>query len=160
MLKNKLERFYAAVDDARQAVGDSPARIADAILSECFPGSYGAAMAEGCDDMLRVGAIKAITRYITKPSHDERQLHMNDIDPDVLPYVEKLGKTAYLVPSDAGQERDEDTKTLGFYVPIADLISDLNALRAARDFLSMKAGHVQAEADKLSRLIHHLETRS
>lgn len=158
MLKSKLEHFYAAVDMARQTVGESPAKIADEVIKTAFPHSYDSTREEGCDDMLRVGVIKAITRYITKPAASERQTHMNDIEPDLLPLVEPLSKTAYLVPSLEGSVVDEDTRTIGFYVPIADLIADLDALKSARDFLAEKAGHVQAEADKLSVLILHLES--
>lgn len=157
MLKSKLEHFYAAVEMARREVGDRPAMIADHVIHEAFPQSYSASMGEGCDDMLRRGVIAVITRYITKPPVAERQIHFNDIAPDALPLVEALSKSSYLVPSPRGAEMDEDTKTLGFYVPVSDLIQDLDALRAARDFLAMKAGHVQAEADKLSALIAHLE---
>lgn len=75
---------------------------------------------------------------------------------DVLPFIEALEMASYFVPSVRGRKL-KSTKTLGFYVPVSDLIQDLDALRAARDFLAMKAGHVQAEADKLSALIAHLE---
>lgn len=157
MLKSKLEHFYQAVEQARAEVGESPARIADRVIFDAFPASYEATRGEGCDDMLRVGVIKAITRYITKPKAEERQGSFADIDPDLMPLVEPLSKSAYLVPSAHGAEQDEDTKTLGFYVPVADLVRDVEGLRAARDFLAMKAGHVQSEANKLSALIAHLE---
>lgn len=159
MLKSKLEHFYQAVEQARSEVGESPARIADRVMPMALPASYEATRGEGCDDMLRVGVIKAITRYITKPVAAERQGHFNEIEPDLLPLVEPLSKSAYLVPSAQGADMDEDTRTLGFYVPVADLIRDLDGLRSARDFLAMKAGHVQSEANKLSALILHLESR-
>lgn len=157
MLKSKLETFYAAVERARQNVGEAPARIADAVLADAFPASYEASQQEGCDDFLRRGAIEAIKRYITKPKAEDRQGHFNDIAEDLLPYVEPLGRSSYLVPSAEGSEQDEETRTLGFYVPVADLVQDINALRAARDFLASKADHVQREADKLSALISYLE---
>jgi hypothetical protein len=157
MLKSKLEHFYSAVDRARQRAGESPARIADAVIAEAFPLSYDATRGEGCDDMLRIGVIKAITRYITKPKAADRQAHFNDIEPSLMPLVEPLSKSAYLVPSAQGSEVDEDTRTIGFYIPVADLVRDIEALRAARDFLAMKAGHVQSEADKLSALLLHIE---
>ena len=160
MLKSKLEPFYAAVEEVRHVVGESPAMIADEVLHRAFPQSYEASRAEGCDDMLRRGAIDAIKRYITKPPASQRQTHFNDIAPDVLPFVEPLSKSSYLVPSAKGSEVDEETKTIGFYVPIADLVNDLDALRAARDFMATKTGHLQAETDKLSALIAHLEAAS
>lgn len=159
MLKSKLEAFYAAVDAGRSQVGESPSRIADAILHDVFPQSYDATRSEGCDDMLRTGVIKAITRYITKPIVSERQMHMNDFAPDVLPYVEVLGKTAYLVPSAEGSDEDDETKTIGFYVPIVDLVHDLGALEKACDFLDRKAGEVKAEANKLRALLTHLQSQ-
>lgn len=158
MLKSKLEPFYAAIEDARQVVGESPARIADTVLHQAFPHSYDATRSEGCDDMLRRGAIEAIKRYITKPRANERQLHINDIDPDLLPLVEPLSRSSYLVPSSHGSEMDEETRTIGFYVPVADLVNDLDALTAARDFLSGKTRHLQSEVDKLSAIIAHLES--
>jgi len=157
MLKSKLEHFYAAVNSARQEVGESPTRIADEVMRAAFPASYDATRTEGCDDMLRRGVIDAIKRYMTKPAAAERQMHMNDIAPDVLPLVEPLGKSAYLVPSPQGSEEDEETRTIGFYVPVADLVNDLAALEAACDFLDAKAGHVQAEANKLRALLRHLQ---
>lgn len=156
MLKSKLEHFYAAVDEARANVGESPAKVTDAVMQIAFPLSCDASRSEGCDDMLRNGIYKAITRYITKPAVSERQRHFNDIDPDLLPMIEPLGKSAYLVPSSRGSDVDDETKTLGFYVPVADLIHDLDALEGAYDFLREKAGHVQAEADKLGVLLAHL----
>lgn len=159
MLKSKLEAFYQAVEHARTTVGESPAKIADVVIPAALPQTYSASMAEGCDDMLRAGVIKQITRYITKPPMAERQGHFNEIAADLLPLIEPLSKSAYLVPSQHGADFDEDTRTLGFYVPIVDLVNDIVALRAARDFLSMKAGHVQSEADKLSAVILHIESR-
>lgn len=160
MLKTKLETFYALVEDARAIVGESPARIADYVIADSFPNSYGASLSEGCDDMLRDGVIKVVTRYITKPKKDDRQIHMNDIEPDVLPYVETLNRTSFLVPSDKGAEMDEDTKTLGFYVPISDLVNDLDALRKAVAFMENKAAQVQTETDKLRLLLSYLEQRA
>lgn len=160
MLKSKLEHFYAAVEEARAVVGEVPARITDAVLQAAFPLSYDATRSEGCDDMLRRGVCEAVKRYIVKPPASERQLHFNDIDPDILPYVEVLGKSSYLVPSERGGEQDEETKTLGFYVPVTDLINDLEALEAACDFLAKKAGHVQAEHDKLRALLDYLRAAS
>lgn len=158
MLKSKLEPFYVAVDEARQIVGESPARIADVVLQEAFPRSYDATREEGCDGMLRDGVIRSITTYITKPSVIQRQRHFSDIAPDVLPLVEVLGKTSYLVPSDRGLDVDEDTKTIGFYVHVAELVHDLEALEAACDFLDMKVGQAKAEADKLRALLTYLQS--
>lgn len=157
MLKSKLAAFYAAVEEARQRVGESPARIADAVIADAFPASYEAGRKEGCDDMLRVGVIKAITRYITKPPSTERQMHMNEFAPDVLPFVEVLGRSSYLVPTEQGSDMDEDTRTVGFYVPVVDLVNDLEALEAACDFLDRKAREVSAEAENLRALLVHLQ---
>lgn len=159
MLKTKLEAFYALVEEARAVVGESPARIADYVTADSFPNSYDASLSEGCDDMLRGGVIEAVKRYIVKPKKDTRQMHMNDIEPDVLPYVETLNRTSFLVPSDKGAEMDEDTKTLGFYVPISDLVNDLDALRKAVSFMENKTAQVQSETDKLRLLLTYLEHR-
>lgn len=159
MLKGKLEEFYGLVEEARSVVGESPARIADYVIADSFPNSYDASLSEGCDDMLRDGVIKVVTRYITKPPKDKRQADFNDIAPDVLPYVETLNRTSFLVPSEKGAEMDEDTKTLGFYVPINDLVNDLDALRKAVAFMESKAAQVQAETDKLRLLLSYLEQR-
>lgn len=107
--------------------------------------------------MLRRGAIECIKRYITKPSKDARSMSFNDIEPDVMPYVEPLSRSSYLVPSLVGTDTDDETKTLGFYVPIADLVHDLDALRAARDFMAGKTTHMQRETDKLTALLSYLE---
>lgn len=157
MLKSKLEAFYREVENARLEVGESPAQIADHVLSIAFPASYAATREEGCDDMLRRGAIECIKRYITKPGKDAREMSFNDIAPDVMPYVEPLARSSYLVPSEAGVDADFETKTLGFYVPIADLVHDLVALRAARDFMASKTSHMQRETDKLTALLSYLE---
>lgn len=157
MLKSKLEAFYCAVERARCVVGESPANIADAVLAEAFPQSYDATREEGCDDMLRVGVVAAIRRYVTKPPASERQSSFNDIAPDVLPYVEPLSRSSYLVPSEGGAEQDEETKTLGFYVPLTDLVNDPVALRAARDFMASKTAHMKAETDKLTALLEYIE---
>lgn len=160
MLKTKLETFYRAVERARHVVGESPAKIADAVLGEAFPQSYDATRSEGCDDMLRVGVVAVIKRYITKPPASERQTHFNDLAPDVLPYVEPLSRSSYLVPSEGGADQDEETKTLGFYVPITDLVNDPAALRAARDFMAGKTAHMKAETDKLTALLEYIQGAS
>lgn len=158
MLKNKLETFYIAVENARAVVGESPAKIADAILSEAFPAAYEASLNEGCDNMLRQGAIDVIKRYITKPCASERQASFNDVSADVMPYVEPLSRSSYLVPSLSGADQDEETKTLGFYVPITELVNDPVSLRAARDFMAGKTAHMKSETDKLTALLEYIES--
>lgn len=160
MLKNKLESFYACVERARAETGESPAKIADAVMAEAFPQSYDATRSEGCDDMLRRGVIESIKRYITKPTSDERQQSFNDIAEDIMPYVEPLSRSSYLVPSAKGSEIDDETRTLGFYVPVADLVNDPVALRAARDFMAQKTAHMESETQKLSDLLEYVEARA
>lgn len=159
MLKSKLEAFYSAVEDAKAVCGLSAPLIADHVIAAAFPNSYNATLGEGCDDMLRVGVIGAIKRYITKPSATDRQTHFNDIASDILPMVEPLNKAAYFVPSIGGADRDEDMKAAGYYVPVPELVTDLNALRAATAFMFSKSSQTREEAMKLDALLKFLESR-
>jgi hypothetical protein len=160
MLKRKLDGFYRAIEDARREIGNSPVQIADAILDDAFPNAWAAARQDGCDDMLRRGVIEAIRRYVVNPpASDPRQVHANDIAPDLMPLVAPLARRAYLVPSPQGSEMDEEMRTLGFYVPVAELVRDPDALRAARDFLAVKTGHLTREVERLTALIDRLEAR-
>ena len=159
MLKSKLEAFYSAVEDAKAVCGLSAPLIADHVIAAAFPNSYNATMGEGCDDMLRVGVIGAIKRYITKPSANDRQTHFNDIASDILPMVEGLNKAAYFVPAIGGSDEDEEMKAFGFYVPVPELVNDLQALRAATAFMFSKSSQTREEAMKLNALLKFLESR-
>lgn len=160
MLTTKLAAFYAAVDDARANVGDSPTRIADIIIADAFPSTHEASFYEGCDGMFRRGVVEAIKTYVTKPPADKRNGHFNDIAEDLMPLVEPLAKAAYLVPTPDGDDMDPDTRAIGFYMPIAELVRDLPSLIAARDHLATKRDQIGAEVAKLDRIIAHLEIRA
>jgi len=157
MLKDHRAHFYAAVDRIRLEVGDSAPKIADEAISLAFPKSYDMTREEGCDDLLRIGVINAVKTYIKKPGADERQKSFNDLEPDILPYVEPLRSTSFFVPSTYGEQEDMGVK--GVYVPINELVGSQDRLESACVFLEGKAKEVSAEAKRLRELLEHLRSR-
>lgn len=142
MLKKILTPFYEAINAAREKHGESPAKIADEIMRAVFPDTVESAETEGCDKMLRQGIVGAVKSYIKKPPEDERQSSFADVDPDFLPYVQKLQNTRYFVPDLAGGE----------FKHIADLIARPAYLDAARKFQRLKGEETLEEADRLDEL--------
>lgn len=142
MLKQALWEFYALVDQARQEVGDNAGRIADEVMERAFPETVGAAVHEGCDLMLRIGVLNAVKSYIRKPGADTRQRTFEDVHPDLMPHVKKLGAVAYFVPRLNGGE----------HVNVPDLIARPADLDAARKFMRLKGEETLHEADLLDEL--------
>lgn len=142
MLKDTLVEFYSLVNEARLMVGESPARITDEVIERAFPKTVAEAQFEGCDKMLRNGVLDAVKLYIRKPPADDRQHHMNEIEPEFLPLVERLGSTSYFVPMPNGGE----------YMAVSDLLHNREAFDAARKYTRLKGIETIAEADKLDDL--------
>lgn len=142
MLKQVLLPFYELINEARQRVGDSAPKIADAIIEQAFPETITAAEIEGCDRMLRSGVIDAIKTYIRKPPADDRQRTFEDIDPKFMPLVSRLQSTSYFVPSAYGGE----------YVGVPDLIARPSLLKAAMEFMALKGRECLEEAQRMGEL--------
>ena len=135
MLKETLSHFYVLIDHAREKVGTNPGRIADEIMDRAFPETVGAALSEGCE-------LKAVKSYIRKPGKDTRQRTFEDVHPDLMPHVKKLGAVAYYVPRLDGGE----------HVSVPDLIAKPADLDAARKFMRLKGEETLHEADLLDEL--------
>lgn len=144
MLKETLSHFYQLADEARARFGDSAPKITDGIIDEAFPNTVSASLVEGCDRIFRDGVKEAVAKYIRKPGRDSRQRTFDDISPDLLPVVERLGSVAYFVPAIDGGE----------YIGVPDLCHDEEKLNAARKFMRQKGEETLAEADKLDQLYH------
>ena len=143
MLKAVLQHFYELADEARAKFGNDAPVVTDAIIQAAFPKTYAEAMEEGCDRMFRIGVKDAVKSYIRQPPQDDRQRHLNDIDPKFLPLIHDLGSVAYFVPSINGT---------GEYVGIPDLIAEPEKLDAARKFMRLKGDECLREAKKLDEL--------
>lgn len=142
MLKETLSHFYVLIDNARQKVGENAGRITDEVMEAAFPETVGSALTEGCDLMLREGVLNAVKLYIKKPPADERQRTFNDVAPDLMPHVKKLGNAAYWVPRLNGGE----------HVSVPDLIARPADLDAARKYMRLKGEETLHEADLLDEL--------
>lgn len=143
MLKVILLPFYEKIDEARQRVGDVPARIADEVIEKAFPSTFFNAELEGCDRMLRLGVIEAVKDYIRKPPACERQRHMDEISPDFGKIAERLKSDSYWVPGLNGT---------GEQVQIKDLVAKPVLLDAARKFMRQKGQECFEEAQVLDEL--------
>jgi len=149
MLKETLRHFYELADEARQKFGDNAPKVTDQIIDAAFPETTAAAEIEGCDRMLRDGVKSAVSKYIRKPSSDERQRSFNDISVEVMPYVEPLGSVAYFVPTSTG----------GDYVSVPDLCHNAEMLRSAWQYMQQMADYNQQEADRLKELLQAVESQ-
>ncbi|MGR1582438.1 hypothetical protein ACSSNL_13350 [Thalassobius sp. S69A] len=142
MLKATLLPFYELIDDARQKVGDVPGLITDEVIEKAFPTTVVSAELEGCDRMLRLGVLGAVKAYIRKPDADTRQRTFEDVHPDLIPHIKKLGAVAYFVPRLDGGE----------HVSVPDLIAEPRDLDAARKFMRLKGEETLHEATLLDEL--------
>lgn len=150
MLKETLSHFYVMVDEARAKVGDNAGRITDEVMERAFPETVGAALQEGCDLMLREGVLNAVKDYIRKPGKDTRQRTFEDVHPDLMPHVKKLGAVAYYVPRLNGGE----------HVSVPDLIASPTDLDAARKFMRLKGEETLHEADLLDELYEAVRSQA
>lgn len=142
MLKETLSHFYVLIDEAVEKVGNNAGRITDEVMERAFPETYGTALTEGCDLMLRDGVLTAVKSYIRKPGKDTRQRTFEDVHPDLMPHVKKLGAVAYFVPRLNGGE----------HVSVPDLLAHIEDLDAARRFMRLKGEETLHEADLLDEL--------
>lgn len=142
MLKETLSHFYELVDGAAARVGNNAGRITDEVMERAFPETFGASLTEGCDLMLREGVLTAVKSYIRRPGKDARQRTFDDVHPDLMPHVKKLGTVAYFVPRLGGGE----------HVSVPDLLARLEDLDAARRFMRDKGEQTLHEADLLDEL--------
>lgn len=143
MLKAILMPFYELIDEARQRVGDVPARITDEVIHRAFPNTYLQAELEGCDRMFREGVHEAVKDYIRKPPASERQHHFAEIANDFGTIAKRLKSDTYWVPGLNGT---------GEQVMIKDLIAKPNLLDAARKFMRQKGQECFEEARVLDEL--------
>jgi hypothetical protein len=142
MLKETLSHFYVLIDQARGKVGENAGRITDEVLEAAFPETFGTAMTEGCDLMLREGVLNAVKAYIKRPPASDRQRTFEDVVPGLMSHVKKLGNAAYWVPRLNGGE----------HVSVPDLIACPADLDAARKFMRLKGEETLHEADLLDEL--------
>lgn len=146
MLNRKLATFYALVDDAVALVGANAPRVVDEIIEKAFPRTCAEAQIEGCDAMLREGAIKVIKPYLRSRAEKSVQPDFNDAAPGLMPLVEALHKPAYWVVS------------RGEYVAVEELIAAPALLDDARKHMRTKGEETLAEAGRLDALYRAITT--
>lgn len=139
--KSKTAKFAEMVWATAATIGHSATRITDEIIGTAFPRTVFEAEQEGADRMLRQGVIIETKRILTRGGvDDDNQIDMAAVDPSFVSIARRLKKQEYFVES-----VDE-------YVPVAELIANLELLDGARKLMRRKGQECFDEAQVLDEL--------
>ena len=133
-------RFAEMVLDAMAGFGPSAAEITTVVMCEAFPKTCAAADEEHATSMLRDGVYNSVRRIIKKNHDDIEQVHINDLHPNLMPYINELNNDRYYVVSTQQ------------WVHVSKLIENRDLFQQAIQFMKLKGKECIEESVRLTDL--------